>query len=152
MVLEDSVVNRPIKMPPLDSDEVKGKGMSPRLQFPSDTELLLAVQELLSETAKQVDKRSAYFSKVSKNLLEIVKRRLVYGNRFEENERKRLMQLTSSSNTDLLHLRKHLSAMIDEGLESRALQEHLWESAVTQIFVDNPKYSGYTRLNLPSAL
>jgi len=84
---------------------------------------------------------------VAANALDIVKRELEIGPKAGEDELRRLKALLGKDGT-IDALNRELCAKIERGeitLDTPGLREHLWETTLTKLAIDQPKYSGYRR-------
>ena len=115
---------------------------------PSLQELVTAVREFLEEQAMpQLEGRTAFHARVAANALAIVERQLELGPEAERREAERLRALLDQEG-DLETQTRELCRRIragEVGVESRALLEHLEQTALDKLAVDQPRYSGYRR-------
>jgi hypothetical protein len=115
---------------------------------PSAQTLVTAVREFLEQDAMpKLEGRSAFHARVAVNALAIVERQLEQGPEQEAAEARRLADLLGSEGT-LDELNRELCRRIRAGalgLESGALVEHLRETTLAKLAVDQPRYSGYRR-------
>lgn len=113
-------------------------------QLPSSIEMLQGVKAfLVSEVLAKLEPHEQFLSKVAANSLGILERELLYGELFEAQEQSRLENYLES--TGSLHdLRRSLVERIhrDQLLDDARLQDHLRITAVAQVSIDQPKYSG----------
>lgn len=124
---------------------------------PSTNELLEAVTEFLQEKViPQVDKATAFHSKVAINVLNIVAREIQHSEEILTQERERLISILSPleitdldinhSTTDELN-RALCQAIADNhiDIDDKNLADHLWLSVMDKIKIDNPKYATYLK-------
>lgn len=115
---------------------------------PSVQEILEAVQAFLTETAaNELKGHSAFSARVAANLLSIALRDHQNRSTAEISETAGLISLLNDENPspDLEHMRRRLCARIMAGdldLNSPGLFGHLKTTAIQQLKVDQPKYSG----------
>lgn len=115
---------------------------------PTSAELVGATERFLREVAmKQLEGHAAFHARVAANVLGIVKRELELGPTQAEAERSRLEALLGQSG-DLDMLNRELCRRIREGEMNTAtpgLMDHLWDTTLEQLAIDQPTYSGYKR-------
>lgn len=115
---------------------------------PSAIELVEAVTEFIRNHAMpQLQGHAAFHARVAANALDIVKRELEIGPDANSAERARLMALLGREGT-LDDLNRALCEKIETGemgLGTPGLTDHLWETTLTKVAIDQPKYSGYQR-------
>lgn len=115
---------------------------------PSAIELVEAVTEFIRNHAMpQLQGHTAFHARVAANALDIVKRELEIGPDASAEERKRLSLLLGKEGS-LEALNRELCEKIDKGeitLDTPGLSEHLWQTTLTKLAIDQPKYSGYRR-------
>lgn len=113
---------------------------------PSSIELIGAVENFMRDVAmKQLQGHAAFHARVAANALAIIKRELELGPAQSESEMKRLHALLQSEGT-LDELNRELCRRIRHGeidLESSELVEHLWQTTIDKVAVDQPRYSAY---------
>lgn len=114
---------------------------------PSKAELIEAVRRFLAETARpQLTGHAAFHARVAENVLAIIARELELGEDADTAAKTRLLALLDEDDTSTLEaLERRLSERIRAGemdLETPGLIEHLKASAIDQVRVDQPKYSG----------
>lgn len=113
---------------------------------PSVAELIQSVKNFIDETASpNLDGHAAFHAKVASNALATALRDLEARPDNEANERSRLQSLLGTIETDLNDLNFALSERIRTGefnLKTPGLIEHLKETTITQVEVDQPRYSG----------
>ena len=118
---------------------------SSSVDFPHAEELLVSVRDFLREDArKSLEGRNAFMALVASNSLDIVKRELRLGPGHLAAEHDRLRQLFGSEE-GVVALRERLSIGLRDGtiaLDRPGLAEHLRQTAVNQLAIDQPSYSG----------
>lgn len=114
---------------------------------PSQAELIAAVKHFIDETAKpQLQGHAAFHARVASNVLATLLRDLEARTTNDADELARLQTLLSAPDeTDLGALNQALCDAIqarDLTAETPALLAHLKATAIAQVQVDQPKYSG----------
>ena len=114
---------------------------------PSKAELIEAVRRFLAETARpQLSGHAAFHARVAENVLAIIARELELGEGADQAAKNRLLALLGEDDTATLDaLERNLVERIRTGavdLQTPGLIEHLKASAIDQVSVDQPKYSG----------
>lgn len=114
---------------------------------PSVSELVQAVKNFVDGPCMhELEGRSAFHARVASNVLATILRDLEQRQMSESGERDRLQALLDMpGETDLSKLNAELSKRILDkqiGLESDELMTHLKNTAIAQVKVDQPKYSG----------
>jgi len=114
---------------------------------PSAQELVAAVRGFLETTARpQLSGHAAFHARVAENALAIVERELASRHAREADERARLAALLDADpECPLDALNARLSAQIRAGHmthETPGLLAHLKATAMAQVEVDQPRYSG----------
>ena len=129
---------------PLDLPEPESFGGS--LDMPRVDELVVSVREFLrDEVMAATEGRLNFMSRVAGNSLDIVLRELAVGPRFRQREQAALAQLLGG-NEDLETLRWQLAGALRDGtmaLDTPGLADYLRNTVVTQVSIDQPRYSGY---------
>ncbi len=114
---------------------------------PRIPELLEAVREFLERDAlPELRGRTRFLARVSANVLGLVLRELALAPAAEAAERERLRGLLGRPVSDLDEANRELCRRIREreiGLEDPALRAHLWQTTLSKLEVDQPRYSGY---------
>ena len=118
------------------------------IDMPSVDELVTSVrdflrQDVMAETAG----RSNFLARVASNSLDIVLRELSLGPEHKARERERLANLFDSEE-DIEALRWRLvNGLRDKSvdLDNVELKQHLRQTVVNQIAIDQPKYTGFKR-------
>ena len=115
---------------------------------PSLSELIAVVRDFIeSQAMPKLEGRTAFHARVAANALAIVERQLQLAPEAEQAERERLRALLGSDG-DLADLNRELCSRIREGklgLGTPGLAEHLRETTLAKLAVDQPRYSGYRR-------
>lgn len=115
---------------------------------PSAAELVAAVREFLEKHAMPaLEGHAAFHARVAANTLGIVERQLALGPAQADAERSRLCDLLGVEGS-LDELNRELCRRIRDGrltLETPGLSEHLRETTLAKLAVDQPRYSGYRR-------
>jgi hypothetical protein len=113
---------------------------------PHSDELVGAVRDFLrDEVMPELTGRKSFHARVAVNVLSIVERQLERGRAQEAEERQRLESLLGQEG-DLEALNRELCRRIRTGeltLGNDALEEHLWQTTLDKVGVDQPKYSGH---------
>lgn len=116
---------------------------------PSAAELLGAIETFMRETAMvKLEGHAAFHARVAANALAIVKREVELAPLQTAAERKRLQQLLDTTEDDLEVLNRALCKQIRDGaiaLDNDTLAEHLWQTTLEKVAIDQPKYSGYQK-------
>ncbi len=115
------------------------------VDLPRVDELLTSVRDFLREDARgALQGRNAFLALVASNSLDIVQRELALGPAHRRGEHERLRGLPSSDEP-LESLRLRLCEGLRDGsipLDRPGLAAHLRTTAVNQLAIDQPKYSG----------
>lgn len=115
---------------------------------PTPVELLNAVADFLRhEVAPQLSGAVAFKLRVGVNALDVAARQLALAGPREAAEQERLARLLGESGS-LLDLNRKLAAAIADGavdLQTPGLAEHLWQTTMDKVAVDQPKYASYRR-------
>lgn len=113
---------------------------------PSAGAMLEAIAKLLrDELLPHLDSRPAFQARVAANALDIVRRELEIAPHANAEELARLKQLLGQSG-DLATLNWALCRRIAEGelgLETPGLADHLWETTLAKLAIDQPGYATY---------
>ena len=115
--------------------------------MPRADELLASVRDFLREDVMQTTSgRTQFLARVAGNSLDIVLRELALGEQLASNESDRLQQLLpNAAGQSLQQLRWALVHGLRDGsitLDQPGLADHLRQTVVNQVAVDQPKYSG----------
>ena len=118
------------------------------LDLPRTDELLVSVRDFLrNDVMAATEGRKNFLSRVAANSLDIVLRELALGPEHQVRELDRL-QVLYDSEDDLMSLRWRLVEDLRDkqiSLDDEALKNHLRQTVVNQIAIDQPKYSGFKR-------
>lgn len=113
---------------------------------PKPVEILSAVARFLKETvAAETAGHTSFNARVAANALEMMRRQLELAPAAETAEHARLKALLNSEG-DLAALNVELCRRLKTGelnLQSAGLAEHLWETTLAKLSVDQPNYWGY---------
>ena len=117
-------------------------------QRPDPDDLLEAVAQYLREQAlPELPGHTAYLARVAANALDIVRRQLKQAPQADAAELQRLRQLLRSDD-GLAELNRRLCERIaagEIGLHTPGLAEHLWQTTLDTLAVDQPGYDSYRR-------
>ena len=115
-------------------------------EIPRADELLVSVRDFIrNDVTTNTKDRTKFLSKVAANSLDIVLRELEIGPTHQAQELDRLKKLYDEPNQELTTLRWRLVNDIRAGnrpLTDPELQNHLRQTVVNQIRIDQPGYSG----------
>ena len=115
---------------------------------PTPTELTKAVADFLrNEIAPVIKGHNAFKLRVSINALDLVTRQLALESRSDAAESERLSQLLGMRGS-LGELNRVLADRIAKGevdLKTPGLSEHLWQTTMDKLAVDQPNYASYRR-------
>jgi Domain of unknown function (DUF6285) len=115
---------------------------------PTPTELIKAVADFLrSEIAPQISGHAAFKLRVSINALDLVTRQLMLQQDSDAAEAARLSQLLGQQGS-LADLNRALAERIAKGeadLQIPGLADHLWQTTMEKLAVDQPNYASYKR-------
>lgn len=115
---------------------------------PSGAELLGAVARYLRETLlPKLPPDAVFHARVAANAVDLVRRQLEVGGRLEAEELARLRGLLGADGA-LGDLNRELAAKIAAGEIGEAtpgLMEHLWQTTLAKLAVDQPSYASYRR-------
>jgi hypothetical protein len=115
---------------------------------PTPTELIKAVADFLrNELTPQLGGHSAFKLRVAINALDLVTRQLALENSSDAAEAERLSQLLGRQGS-LEELNRVLAGKIASGeadLQTPGLAEHLWQTTLDKLAVDQPNYAAYRR-------
>lgn len=115
---------------------------------PKPTELIKAVADFLrNEIAPQINGHNAFKLRVGINALDLVTRQLTLAGGSDAAEAERLKQLLGEEGA-LFDLNRALSEKIAKGevdLNTPGLAEHLWQTTMDKLAVDQPNYASYKR-------
>jgi len=115
---------------------------------PTPTELIKAVADFLrNELTPQLGGHSAFKLRVAINALDLVTRQLTLESCSDAAEAERLSQLLGRRGP-LKELNRVLAGKIAAGeadLQTPGLAEHLWQTTMDKLAVDQPNYAAYRR-------
>ena len=115
---------------------------------PTPTELIKAVADFLrNEITPVVQGHNAFKLRVGINALDLVTRQLALEEESDAAEAARLKQLLCMDGS-LVELTRALSEKIANGevdLQTPGLKEHLWQTTLDKLAVDQPNYASYKR-------
>ena len=115
---------------------------------PTPTELLKAVADFLrNEITPAIKGHNAFKLRVGINAIDLVTRQLTLAESGDAAEHARLKQLLSADGS-LFDLNRALSDRIAKGevdLTTPGLSEHLWQTTMDKLAVDQPNYASYKR-------
>ena len=115
---------------------------------PTPTELIEAVAEFLrNDIAPAISGHNGFKLRVAINALDLVSRQLKLADESDAGEIKRLTQLFSEQGS-LLELNRALAEAIAKGqvdLQTPGLADHLWQTTMDKLAVDQPNYASYKR-------
>jgi uncharacterized protein DUF6285 len=115
---------------------------------PTPVELIRAVADFLrNEITPEIKGHNAFKLRVGINALDLVTRQLALAVASDTAEAGRLVGLLSMPGS-LLELNRALSDKIASGevdLQTPGLPEHLWQTTMDKLAVDQPNYASYKR-------
>jgi hypothetical protein len=115
---------------------------------PTPTELIKAVADFLrNDIAPAISGHNAFKLRVSINALDLVTRQLALEQGSDAAEAARLVQLLGTQGS-LGELNRALAERIATGevdLQTPGLAEHLWQTTMAKLAVDQPNYASYRR-------
>jgi hypothetical protein len=115
---------------------------------PTPTELLKAVADFLrNEITPAIKDHNAFKLRVGINAIDLVTRQLTLADDGDAAEHARLKQLLGADGS-LIELNRALSDKIAKGevdLQTPGLSEHLWQTTMDKLAVDQPNYGSYKR-------
>ncbi|MGY4477911.1 DUF6285 domain-containing protein [Bradyrhizobium sp. USDA 3364] len=115
---------------------------------PTPTELIKAVAEFLrTEIAPAIKGHNGFKLRVGINALDLVTRQLALAEAGDATEAARLKALLGADGS-LMELNRALSEKIASGevdLKTPGLPEHLWQTTMDKLAVDQPNYASYKR-------
>ena len=115
---------------------------------PTPTELIKAVADFLrNEIAPQIKGHNAFKLRVGINALDLVTRQLTLEQGSNAAESARLKELLGVD-VALFDLNRALSEKIAKSevdLQTPGLAEHLWQTTMDKLAVDQPNYASYKR-------
>ena len=115
---------------------------------PTPTELIKAVADFLrTEITPAIKGHNAFKLRVGINALDLVTRQLALADGGDTAEAARLKALLGMQGS-LLELNRALSDRIasgEVGLQTPGLADHLWQTTMDKLAVDQPNYGSYQR-------
>jgi hypothetical protein len=115
---------------------------------PTPTELIKAVADFLrNDIAPAISGHNAFKLRVSINALDLVTRQLALEQGSDAAEARRLSELLAMQGS-LAELNRVLADRIATGevdLQTPDLAEHLWQTTMAKLAVDQPNYGSYRR-------
>ena len=115
---------------------------------PTPTELIKAVADFLrNEVAPVIKGHNAFKLRVGINALDLVTRQLALAQDSDAAEAARLTKLLGMQGT-LGELNRALASRIADGeadLQTPGLADHLWQTSMDKLAVDQPNYGAYKR-------
>jgi hypothetical protein len=115
---------------------------------PTPEELIKAVADFLrNDIAPEISGHNAFKLRVSINALDLVTRQLKLQKESDAAEAARLSQLLSMQGS-LGELNRVLAERIAKGeidLQTPGLSDHLWQTTLAKLAVDQPNYASYKR-------
>ena len=115
---------------------------------PTPTELTKAVSDFLrNEIATVISGHNSFKLRVAINMLDLVVRQTTLEEGSDAAEAARLVQLLNTQGS-LVELNRTLSEQIASGdvdLKTPGLAEHLWQTTLAKLAVDQPNYAAYKR-------
>ena len=115
---------------------------------PTPDELIKAVADFLrSEIAPAIKGHNAFKLRVGINALDLVTRQLALAQAADAAEAARLKQLLGTDGS-LIELNRVLSEKVAKGevdLQTPGLADHLWQTTMDKLAVDQPNYGSYKR-------
>jgi Domain of unknown function (DUF6285) len=115
---------------------------------PTPIELIQAVADFLrNEITPAIKGHNAFKLRVGINALDLVTRQLTLADDGDTAEHTRLKQLLGADGS-LIELNRALSDKIAKGevdLQTPGLSEHLWQTTMDKLSVDQPNYGSYKR-------
>jgi len=115
---------------------------------PTPTELTKAVADFLrDDIAPTLSGHNAFKLRVAINMLDLVTRQLALEEVSDAAEAARLRQLLGTEGS-LIALNRALADKIASGemdLQTPGLAEHLWQTTMDKLAVDQPSYAAYKR-------
>ena len=115
---------------------------------PTPVELINAVAEFLrADVAPQLSGHAAFKLRVGLNALDLVVRQLTLEASGDTAETARLSKLLGASGS-LEDMNRQLSARIASGaigFQTPGLTEHVWQTTMDKLAIDQPNYASYRR-------
>ena len=118
------------------------------LDQPHGADILAAVSRLLRDTLMpRLPPEIVFQARVAANALDLVAREIRFGETVEQEALARLKTLLGRDGS-LPELESELSLRIRNGeldLQSEGLAEHLWQTTLAKLAIDQPNYASYKR-------
>jgi Domain of unknown function (DUF6285) len=118
------------------------------LDRPHGADILAAVSRLLRDTLMpRLPPEMVFQARVAANALDLVAREITFGETVEQEALARLQTLLGRDGS-LPELESELSLRIRNGeldLHSEGLAEHLWQTTLAKMKIDQPNYASYRR-------
>jgi Domain of unknown function (DUF6285) len=115
---------------------------------PTPIELTKAVANFLrNDLTPMISGHDAFRLRVAVNILDLVTRQLMLEERSEAKEVERLSSLLGMTGS-VVELNRVLAERIAKGeldLSSSGLAEHLWQTTMDKLAIDQPNYASYKR-------
>ena len=115
---------------------------------PAPVELTKAVADFLrDDITPMISGHNAFKLRVAINMLDLVTRQLTLAQGSDAAEAARLSRLLDMQGS-LIDLNRALAGKIAEGefdLQTPGLSEHLWQTTMDKLAVDQPNYASYKR-------
>jgi hypothetical protein len=115
---------------------------------PTPIELTKAVADFLrNDITPMISGHNAFKLRVAINILDLVSRQLTLEERRDAEESARLTKLLGAEGS-LMDLNRALAEKIASGevdLTTPGLSEHLWQTTLAKLAVDQPNYASYKR-------
>jgi Domain of unknown function (DUF6285) len=115
---------------------------------PTTIELTRAVADFLrDDIAPVISGHNAFKLRVAINILDLVTRQLTLADGSDDAESARLEKLLETQGS-LIELNRLLAGKIASGaldLNTPGLSEHLWQTTLAKLAVDQPNYASYKR-------
>jgi hypothetical protein len=115
---------------------------------PTPVELTKAVADFLrDDITPMISGHNAFKLRVAINMLDLVTRQLTLAQGSDAAEAARLSELLGMQGS-LIDLNRALAGKIAEGefdLQTPGLSEHLWQTTMDKLAVDQPNYAAYKR-------
>jgi hypothetical protein len=114
---------------------------------PGPLEILAVVAEFLrGDVAPKLDGATAFQARVAANALEMIAREIDLSPGFRAAAHARLQALLGDGSLEQLtgELARRIAAR-ELGADTPGLIEHLWETTLAELAVDQPRYAGYRR-------
>jgi hypothetical protein len=118
------------------------------LDQPHGADILAAVSRLLRDTLMpRLPPEMVFQARVAANALDLVAREITFGKTVEQEALARLRALLGRDGS-LPELESELSLRIRNGeldLRSEGLAQHLWQTTLAKMKIDQPNYASYRR-------